>query len=356
MKAHSEIIPLGSESLGVRGLSCFVEVDGFKVLIDPGVALGFSRWGLHPHPLQAVAGDIVRSEIINLWSDVDAVILSHLHGDHTPLYNANPFQLSLNSLGDLKADSTLYVISERYVRSSREKLRLHEIVRKYGLKVKFVSTSLSNAEHLTFSLPYPHGSSGNTYVMLTLIVGDNLRFVHASDTQLLSREVAEVIKSMRPDIVMTDGPPIYRYLNDPSFVRVMLKKAEENLRIISEQAGVIIVDHHINRCNKGLEWVKGINRKITDTEVITAAEYMHKQPVLLEGWRRTLYRALPFRNDWFKPFESYKAVMNAVRKPGEKMLNDVFKVKGLNEGRMFNILKRRGAELLVDVPEEYLLL
>ncbi|MFP3976176.1 MAG: hypothetical protein ACLFVK_08145 [Dehalococcoidia bacterium] len=42
---------LGAESLGVRGLCCVVRTKDRKVVIDPGVALGFSRQGLMPPPV-----------------------------------------------------------------------------------------------------------------------------------------------------------------------------------------------------------------------------------------------------------------------------------------------------------------
>ena len=41
---------LGAESLGVRGLSCVVKVEERKIVIDPGLALGYYRYGLLPHP------------------------------------------------------------------------------------------------------------------------------------------------------------------------------------------------------------------------------------------------------------------------------------------------------------------
>jgi len=43
---------LGAESLGVRGLSCSVELKSRKILIDPGIALGWLRYGFLPHPFQ----------------------------------------------------------------------------------------------------------------------------------------------------------------------------------------------------------------------------------------------------------------------------------------------------------------
>ena len=47
---------LGTESLGVRGLCCSVELKGRKILIDPGIALGWNRYGFLPHPFQVAVG------------------------------------------------------------------------------------------------------------------------------------------------------------------------------------------------------------------------------------------------------------------------------------------------------------
>ena len=38
----------GAESLGVRGLPCRVEVEDRRIVIDPGLALGYQRHGLLP--------------------------------------------------------------------------------------------------------------------------------------------------------------------------------------------------------------------------------------------------------------------------------------------------------------------
>jgi len=51
---------LGAESLGVRGLCCVVEAKGRKIVIDPGLALGYQREGLLPHPAQVAVGERIR--------------------------------------------------------------------------------------------------------------------------------------------------------------------------------------------------------------------------------------------------------------------------------------------------------
>lgn len=82
---------LGTESLGVRGLSCVVEVLNRKILIDPGIALGYTRHNLMPHPVQVDVGKNIRNKIIEELKDSTDIVLSHLHGDHIPLFDANPY-------------------------------------------------------------------------------------------------------------------------------------------------------------------------------------------------------------------------------------------------------------------------
>ena len=58
---------IGAESLGVRGLCCFVAVAEQKILIDPGIALGFLRKGQAPHPAQVAVDEVIREKIIQAW-------------------------------------------------------------------------------------------------------------------------------------------------------------------------------------------------------------------------------------------------------------------------------------------------
>ena len=92
---------LGAESLGVRGLSCVVEGKKRKIVIDPGIALGYQRHGLLPHPVQVAVGEIVRQKIIAELEDATDVVFSHFHGDHVPLMDANPYQLDVKQVEHL---------------------------------------------------------------------------------------------------------------------------------------------------------------------------------------------------------------------------------------------------------------
>jgi predicted metallo-beta-lactamase superfamily hydrolase len=89
---------LAAESLGVRGLCCRVEAAGRAIVIDPGVALGYWRFRLLPHPVQVAAGRAARRRIMQALEGATDVVFSHFHGDHVPLRDANPYQLALRQL------------------------------------------------------------------------------------------------------------------------------------------------------------------------------------------------------------------------------------------------------------------
>ena len=77
---------LGTESLGVRGLSCAVELKDRKIVIDPGLALGWSRYRFLPHPFQIAIGVEIRNKIIKELKNTTDVIFSHFDGDlETPI-------------------------------------------------------------------------------------------------------------------------------------------------------------------------------------------------------------------------------------------------------------------------------
>jgi len=48
---------IGAESLGVRSLCTVVKTRDHNIVIDPGIALGFRRYGLLPHPIQVIASE-----------------------------------------------------------------------------------------------------------------------------------------------------------------------------------------------------------------------------------------------------------------------------------------------------------
>jgi predicted metallo-beta-lactamase superfamily hydrolase len=68
---------IGAESLGVRGLCCFVSVGKQRILIDPGIALGFLRKGQLPHPAQVAVDEVIREQIKQAWGLATDIVFSH---------------------------------------------------------------------------------------------------------------------------------------------------------------------------------------------------------------------------------------------------------------------------------------
>ena len=280
---------LGSETLGVRGLSCFVEVGGIKVLIDPGLALGYTRYSFHPHPLQAVYGDIVKHEIVKSWERATDIILSHLHGDHIPLPNPNPFQLGISDVIDLNPDATIWIKPKKFC-SDIELPRFIELKRAFGDQI--VEMSIGEVDGiLQFLGPFSHGYESKTLVFATAVED----FVHTSDTQLLDVHAISTILKLEPKVIFSDGPPVYRWIGKTYLY--LFKVAYENALRLINHSEIVIIDHHLMRCDAGLEWLERIR---FEGNVLCSAEFIDKPITMLESWRRTLYSEIPVENEWFK--------------------------------------------------------
>ncbi|MGD2155765.1 MAG: hypothetical protein PVG14_01805 [Anaerolineales bacterium] len=284
---------LGTESLGVRGLSCKVQVKDRKIIIDPGLSLGYRRHGLLPHPVQVAVGEQVRREIMNALQEATDIVLSHFHGDHIPLPDANPYQLNAHRVAPLFQTVRLWS-------RGPDGLSHHMASRREALTDIF-GRSLPNAEgqkdgQLEFSCPVPHGDPDESCatVMMTRIEDEEDVFVHASDIQLLDEQAVSLILDWRPTITLVSGPPLYL-----SSLMKMQRRQEVWKQAIRLAHGVktLIIDHHLLRCKEGLVWLDNLSSK-TNHRVICAANFMEQPCRLLEARRTKLYNEMPVPEDW----------------------------------------------------------
>ncbi len=283
-------------------MCCAIEDGENIVLIDPGVALGYRRSKLYPHPLQAAFGEIAKIRIVAFWMRATHIVISHPHGDHMPLYNANPFQLPLDLIKDLNSLAKVYVCA--YALNTREARRLNALANALRGRVMVVDRPLQD-DVVVISGPYKHGV-GESFVFAAIVIGAKV-FVHLSDTQLLVDDVVELLRSWRPHIVFTDGPPIYRY--DSVVKEKMLRTARKNLEKILKYADKVIIDHHILRCTEGFLWLDTLAKEFSNC-IMCGADYMGMPRLPLEAWRSYLYRVIPTDNRWFH--NGYKGVGEAL--------------------------------------------
>jgi predicted metallo-beta-lactamase superfamily hydrolase len=282
---------IGTESLGVRGLCCMVEAGTRRFLIDPGVALGYRRRGLLPHPCQVAVGAAVREAIVSSFTAATDVVLSHYHGDHIPLADANPYQLALGRIPPL-AGVSLWCKGSAGI-SFRSRARKDELV-KYTRATSIDAEGMEGPE-LSFSGPIPHGPPGSHLgmVMMTCIREGDCSFVHASDIQMLNREAVDRITAWAPDLVIASGPPLY--LNH---IAEKQRDFAWNAALdLAGNVGLLVLDHHLLRSQEGFSWLERLSAE-AGGNVVSAAELMGTRTGILEARRDELYAALPVPQGW----------------------------------------------------------
>ena len=204
---------IGTESLGVRGLCCWVDMGERRILFDPGIALGYRRENLLPHPVQIAKGEKIQKRIIHMCENATDIVISHFHDDHMPLPDANPYQLSAFTVNTYLKDCALWTkgidIESEVIRE-----RVEDFMHLVGRELPFSSGKSHGL--FTFSKPMPHGERGNGLgtVMMTRVESEEEVFVHASDIQLLDPDPVERIIEWEPSVVIVSGPPLYRELSE----------------------------------------------------------------------------------------------------------------------------------------------
>jgi predicted metallo-beta-lactamase superfamily hydrolase len=315
LAAHNKSLKieiLGAESLGVRGLSCFVRTKERRIVIDPGVALGYLRHGLLPHPLQVAACERTRNKIRESLRGATDVVLSHLHGDHVPLPDANPYQLKLSLISDDLKKAHIWVMNNRHL-SNNMKCRFETIKKVVGDNITLISGEVKYPP-FTFFEPIEHGENyrHGGYVMLTMITEGKESFVHASDMQLLSKRATEKIIEWHPNIVLTDGPSFYL----PRFPYRLKNEAAKNALKIAENVDILIIDHHALRSRKGEQWVDALSR--INKNIMTAADFMNSPRRLLEADRERLYFEMPVEKEWHERYAKGQVTTDKYKEEAKK--------------------------------------
>ena len=281
-----KIIPLAFDSLGVRSMAMFIETD-VKILIDPGAALGPSRYGLPPHPLELKKLTELESEIGKFADKSDILTISHYHYDHyTP--SANFYN-----------DKILLIKHPTEKINLSQKGRVKDFLQEIDGKTKRIESAdgrefAFGKTKIKFTPPCFHGEAGSKlgYVLMCSIEYENEKLIHASDVQGPQvTETKEWIIEENPNTLIISGfPTIFLGWR---FSKTGLDESNKNLIEILEKTRVekIILEHHLLRDKfyekkilSVLEKAKELNKKI-----LTAAEFLGKKNEFLEARRKELY-------------------------------------------------------------------
>jgi len=290
---------IGAESLGVRGLSCLITAADRKILIDPGIALGFLRYGRMPHPAQVAVGETIREKIIEAWGLATDIVFSHFHGDHVPLVDANPYQLDAARVADLNPGVRIWTKSPDFL-SDKERKRF--IALKERLDASW-QEGAPGVHPLRFSVPVPHGpkTDRNETVMMTRI-GNDSAFMHTADIQLLDDATVDVVLEWQPGILLAGGPPLYL----EQLTSELRLRAWQNALRLADSVDTLILDHHLMRSPEGLQWLDKLSSK-SGRKVLCAADFMAAPRQLLEAERKILYDKMPVPSEWHQDYAEGRA-------------------------------------------------
>lgn len=290
--------PLYAESLGVRSTSTYVETPDIKVLIDAGAALA-PRDGLLPHPSEYKVLREAKKKIAYYSEKSDVIVISHYHYDHF-----SPFFSTLDTTWtwcDKKVAEEVYSNKIVYLKDIESFINYNQKRRGriFGKLLKKVAKKIYKADGkifyyggttVQFSEPLYHGEEGSKlgYIIATILRSRGLTFMYTSDVQgPISTKTLDLILQERPDILVVGGPPTY--LSNAN--KENIEQAKKNLGKLIEQTKLTILDHHLLRDLKTLDFVKELNKKAQKfgNRVQTFAEYQGKPDLPLEAQRKELY-------------------------------------------------------------------
>ena len=301
MLKHISLVPLAAESLGVRSMCTYVETPDVKILLDAGVSLGPSRFGLPPHPEEFKAIDLCRRKIAEAAEKAEIVTLSHYHFDHhTPSYE----DWLCNWTEATETARQIYEEKIILIKNSREKINFSQRRRgwmfqktggKYAAKLEVAdgkSFTFGKSTKVKFSEPVFHGSENSVlgWVLMTTIQYQNEKFLYAPDVQgPMCSYTLELILREKPQAIMIGGPPLY--LAGFRVKEENIQKGLKNLEKIVETVRLTILEHHILRDKDWREKTKNIVEKARECGhiIVTAAEFLGEKNIFLEAVRKRLF-------------------------------------------------------------------
>lgn len=286
-----KIIPLAFDSFSTRSEATLVETKKLNILIDPGIAIGPSRYGLPPAPIELNTLEKGRKLIINKVKKCKVIIITHYHYDHHPYPDDDEFNEAA-----YKNKIILTKDGKNHINLSQKKRAFifNKIASKLAKEIHIADNNsfVFNNIKIEFSPPVFHGPEKTRlgYVVMASVKEGNKKFVHGSDAQgPVTKKATDWMIKQNPNLLLIDGPPTYflgwkfSYKNlelaRKNVIRIMKKTKTKN----------IIVDHHLLRDLKYKEKFEVYEKaKKLKVKIQTAAEYLGKRNLQLEAHRKEL--------------------------------------------------------------------
>ena len=277
-----KIVPIASDSLGIRSMATYIETKDCKILIDPSAALGPKRYGLPPHKEEQEVLFKTKLKIAELAEQCNILTISHYHYDHY-----DPNEVFYKGKKIFAKDIAKDINKSQKQRGTDFKNTIEDIC---DLEYCDDSTHQIQDTTITFSPPFFHGPENVRlgYVIMTTIDDGKKRITHSSDVQgPVTTSAKDYILDQKPDILIMDGPP--SIFLGWKFSKQNLQDASDNLVEIIKTLGCqVILDHHLLRDLKYLD-VFSEPYNAGKEKVKTFAEYLGRENNTLEAHRKELW-------------------------------------------------------------------
>jgi len=298
-----EVVPLATESFGVRSMCTYVKTADVRILLDAGVSLAPSRFGLPPHPKEYEAIVECRRKIAEAAEKADVVTLSHYHFDHhTPSYTD-----WFCNWSSAEVARQIYEGKIVLAKSYRDKVNFSQRRRgwmfsktggKYAKRVDSADgkTFEFGDTKLKFSEPVFHGPANSAlgWIIMAAVECDGEKILFASDVQgPMHNQTLDIILAQKPQLIIIGGPPTY--LAWTKIEEEHLEQGMKNLETIVKHVPVTVLEHHLLRDEKWTEHSQSLFSVATRIghKIVTAAEHMQKENNLLEFKRKYLFETEP---------------------------------------------------------------
>ncbi len=273
---------LATDSLGVRSMATWIEAGGHKILIDPGAALGPKRYGLPPHKKEFERLVRLKTLIKQKALESDILIITHYHHDHFDPENLEIYK-----------DKIIFIKDPERNINFNQKKRAKKLLEGISGKAKEINVAegkeiVLESCRILFSEAVPHGEGRRLGFVVQVLVEKDIKFLYTSDIQGAPlKEHLEFMFFTKPHIIFMDGPPTY--LGERSFSKEALNNSLCNMRFIINELKLecLILDHHITR---SLTYRVDMEDLFSKRQVITAAEFMGEEELILEAKRKLLWK------------------------------------------------------------------
>ncbi len=298
-----EVLPLSAESLGTRSMCTFVKTKDVRIVLDAGVSLAPSRFGLPPHPNEYDAIIESRKAIEEKASVADVVTISHYHFDHhTPSFIDWVCNWSSPAIAQKIYEDKLVLLKNYKINTNfSQRQRGWAFAKtggKYAKKLEVADSKVFKfgGTLLRFSEPVFHGSENSPlgWVLATTIECGDERVVFAPDVQGPMHDATlRIIVEEKPQLLIIGGPPLY--LAGFRVTEVQIQESLESLKQLVANVPVTILEHHLLRAenwrNQSITIFETARK--TGHRVMSAAEFLGREDNLLEAKRKQLFEAEP---------------------------------------------------------------